>query len=100
MMMEQWTREVFAQHLNSPFQVHRAAGSPVAVELVQLTDGAALPRTESFSLLFRGPTDAYLAQGMYRFQHEQLGEADLFIVPVGRDPAGYIYEAVFNRLRQ
>lgn len=99
-MIEQWTRDVFAQHLHTPFQVHRTTVPPVTVELVQLTDAPSSPDAESFALLFRGPLSAFLGQGMYRFEHEQMGAADLFIVPVGRDQSGYTYEAVFNRLRR
>lgn len=98
-MIEQWTRDVFAQYVHTPFQVHPAGRPPVSLELVELTDAASAPETESFSLHFRGPTSAFLGQGMFRFKHEQMGAADLFIVPIGRDQAGYYYEAVFNRLR-
>ncbi|MCW5851463.1 MAG: hypothetical protein KIT87_15420 [Anaerolineae bacterium] len=98
-MIEQWTRDVFAQHLHTPFQVHRPAAPTVTVELVHLTDAPSSPAVESFALLFRGPLSAFLGQGMFRFEHEQMGAADLFIVPVGRDQTGYYYEAVFNRLR-
>lgn len=99
-MMEQWTRSAFAQHLHSVFQVHGPAGMLAPVELVQLTEAPASPHTDSFSLLFRGPTASFLSQGLYRFEHTHMGAADLFIVPVGRDQTGFYYEAVFNRLRQ
>ncbi len=99
-MIEQWTRDVFAQQVHTPFQVHNAVGSAITVELVQLTDAPSSPKTESFALLFRGPASAFLDQGAYEFQHEHMGTASLFIVPVGRDQTGYYYEAVFNRLHQ
>jgi hypothetical protein len=49
----------------------------------------------SFRLGFRGPLEPALQQGLHRFAAGE--EAfDIFIVPVGRDSAGIIYEAVFN----
>ena len=55
------------------------------------------PRSEPFSLIFLGPPNPILPQATYRLTHDQLGELDIFIVPVGPDPQGRIqYEAVFN----
>ena len=77
------------------------------VELVEVTEkGAAdgrqpwaTARQERFSIVFRGPREKPLQQGMYQLQHDQLGALELFLVPVGRDHEGLYYEAVFNRLR-
>ena len=33
---------------------------------------------------------------MYPFAHEAMGKLDIFIVPVAREPAGIVYEAVFS----
>lgn len=98
-MSEQWTRAVFAQQMHTPFQVHTTAGPAITVELVELTDSPTSPTMESFAVLFRGPASPCLSQGTFQFQHEHIGTASLFIVPVGRDQSGYYYEAVFNRLR-
>ena len=53
---------------------------------------------ERFSLYFVGPGDFYLPQSIYRMEHDALGTLEIFIVPVGKEEAGYRYEAVFNRL--
>ena len=53
---------------------------------------------ECFSLLFAGPREPLLAQRTYLFQHEQIGEFQLFIVPVGVTATNAQYEVVFNRL--
>jgi len=45
-----------------------------------------------------------MAQGTYRLQHDQLGEIELFLVPVGpntptepgREPTAMQYEVVFG----
>ena len=52
---------------------------------------------ENFSLIFSGPANRPLSQKMYTFEHEQIGVFDLFIVPIGKEPDGFRYEAVFNR---
>jgi hypothetical protein len=57
-----------------------------------------VPRIESFSLVFQGPSNRALLQGTYRFEHSSLGQFDLFIVPVARGANAWEYEAVFNRL--
>jgi len=48
----------------------------------------------SFRLEFRGPSDPILPQAIYRFRRGD-ESADIFIVPVGRDARGTLYEAVF-----
>ena len=49
-----------------------------------------------FSLLFRSPSQIALPQRLYRLNNAAMGALDVFLVPVGRDAAGVIYEAVFN----
>lgn len=51
---------------------------------------------EPFNLLFRGPGKPYLKQQMYTLLHAELGEVDLFLVPVSQDAQGFYYEAVFG----
>ena len=43
---------------------------------------------------------AFLPQAIHRFNHDQLGAFELFIVPIRRDDPGFYYEAVFNRMCQ
>jgi hypothetical protein len=50
----------------------------------------------SFSLLFTGPLEPALSQLIYTLSHDRLGELSLFLVPVGLDDRGRLYEAVFN----
>ena len=51
---------------------------------------------QPFSLTFRGPAEPALPQATYGFEHAELGAFDLFIVPIGRDDGGMIYEAVIT----
>lgn len=97
-MQEPLTFELFAPHLESPFQVADGAGNAATFELVEAADHGSTPRHVAFSLVFRGPPDRFAPQGTYRFAHEGIGALDLFIVPVGRDDRGLYYEACFNRV--
>src|SRR5687767_4375206 len=96
-MLEKLTRDIFARHLNTHFQVGDEATHSAALELVEAN---ATPGYEAFSIVFRGPSDPLLPQGMRRFRHDAIGTFDLFTVPIRRDQHGLYYEAVFNRRRE
>lgn len=87
----------FVLCLGMPFLLSDHAG--VALELVEATSTPAPATYEAFALLFRGPRDVALGQGIARLSNERLGELALFLVPVGRDKDGTMYEAIVNRLR-
>jgi hypothetical protein len=93
------THEAFAQHANTKFQVPIDENTAVELELVGISELKLHPRQEEFSLEFRGPLNMFLGQGVRNFQHEQMGNFELFIVPVQQDAEGFYYEAVFNRMR-
>jgi len=66
---------------------------------IVLEKAEGLPRSMreagAFRLEWRGPAEPVLVQAIYRLQRgEQL--FDMFIVPVGRDARGTLYEAIFN----
>ena len=50
--------------------------------------------------MFHGPATHFIPQGIHKLQHAELGEGELFLVPVGKDKDGFEYEAVFNHLLQ
>ncbi|HEY6243181.1 MAG TPA: hypothetical protein VIX17_04510 [Pyrinomonadaceae bacterium] len=93
------THEAFTQHANTKFQVPIDENTAVELELVDVSELKLYPRQEEFSLEFRGPLNMFLGQGVRNFQHEQMGNFELFIVPVQQDAEGFYYEAVFNRIR-
>jgi hypothetical protein len=90
----------FCEHLHTTFQVRIPGTASLPLELIEVSDKEQSPKVEQFSLIFRGPLTPHFAQGTYTFQHEKLGEFDLFAVPLGSDPVGMSYQVVFNRLRQ
>ena len=98
-MQASLTQEEFSRHANSKFQVLVDRDTSVEVELTQVSELKLYPEQEEFSLVFRGPLNAYLGQGTRAFKHEQMGEFEIFIVPIAQDAHGYDYEAVFNRVR-
>lgn len=94
------THEAFSQHVNTKFQVQVEENTDVELELTEISELKVYPQQEEFTILFRGPSDAFLGQGVRSFTHDQMGQFDLFIVPVRQDGEGFYYEAVFNRIRE
>jgi hypothetical protein len=97
---------LFRELVCTTFQVFAEPDVPLRLELVAVTDSTAGAVTngsgegmafESFSVLFDGPDDRPLAQGIHRFEHERAGCFELFIVPVSAERNARQYEAVFNR---
>ena len=102
-MLETFTVTTFSPHLGTTFRISVDASQPLELELIEATDLSARYASEPvegrgrpFSIVFRGPGDILLPQRIYRVEHDQIGTFDLFIVPIGRDPDGLRYEAVFN----
>lgn len=97
--MQLLTFESFARYLNSSFTLGLGETS---MDLV-LTEATKPPfrpfrgmMREPFSLIFRSSRPVVLPQRMYPLKHEAMGRLDIFIVPIGRDAHGTIYQAVFN----
>lgn len=96
-MVPTLTEKDFSEHLNSNFHLKLIDGV-VELRLAEVTAYPARPTEQSgmerFSVFFDGP--GLLPQGLYHLEHEQIGELDVFLVPVSGDQRGYRYEAVFN----
>jgi hypothetical protein len=102
-MLDRLTHEDFAGFVGDKFRLVPDAAAPLEVELIEATALPVRPlrlgepsRRPPFSLVFRGPAAVVLPQCMYRLEHARLGVLDLFLVPIGQDPQGIHYEAVFN----
>ena len=93
------THQDFAKCVNQKCRVFYESGS-VEMELTECRKAGVLGRKdgprEPFALLFRGPKTPVLPQRIYRFDFEQLGAIEIFIVPIGRDESGMSYEAIFT----
>jgi hypothetical protein len=68
----------------------------IELMLTEVSARQAAGAYESFSLLFEGPEDRPLPQGLFELSHQRLGTLEIFLVPVGVDGTRR-YEAVFNR---
>ena len=97
------TEKEFSQHLKTKFQVVNE-DSKIDLYLVEVI--AYRPQEneqdglERFSVFFEGPGDQLLPQQVYHLVHDQMGELDIFLVPISRGQNGYRYEAVFNYFRR
>lgn len=90
---------LFLEQLHSRFRVHGSRMESTELALVEAIDHGSTTSQENFTLLFRGSNHEPLPQQIYRLEHPALGLFDLFLVPVGRDGQGTLYEAIINRLR-
>ena len=103
-MLDKLTKDSFAPYLGQTFRVQLDPDNAVELELTEVTEFDSRPeqldsrvRQDPFSILFRGPADVPLGQGMYHIEHDEMGVIDtLFMTPVGADQNGRYYEAVFN----
>lgn len=99
-MLETLGYAEFAPQLNTKFRMPLPSAATLEMELIQAEEFTSTPHQERFSLLFLGPLDPPIEQGIYRLEHDQLGAGDIFLVPVSHDEKGLCYEAAFNRFRQ
>jgi len=93
------TLEHFAGCVGSGFDIDMGESS------LSLTLSEARPLPESgfagvrrspFSLMFRSGSQVVLPQKLYRLKNATLGQMEIFLVPVARDKAGIVYQAIFN----
>jgi hypothetical protein len=97
-MLKDWTHALFTENLNTHFVVEHPHWGNVTLELVSVSELRETPRQRMFSLVFRGPLDQPLEQGLYPMIHETMGTESLFLVPIAREVDGFRYEVVFNNL--
>jgi len=100
-MLDGLTVEDFSRLLGRPFRLLAEGSASLELILVEARSlapgrGAAGPRREPFSLVFRGPVSPVLPQRIYPLENEALGRLEIFIVPIEAGAEGVKYEAVFN----
>ena len=97
-MLDQLTIETFQPLVGSSFWIH-VEGRKMELRLtrakkVMESEAARLKRTP-FSLFFLAPL--LLQQQIFHLTHDAFAEPlDIFLVPIGQEPDGYSYEAVFT----
>lgn len=95
-MVEDLTARTFSGVSEDAFRIHRGASETLGVDLVSVSGPDEGSSGRPFSIVFRGPTGIPLPQRTYRVEHSEIGSFRLFLVPIGPDEEGLLYEAVFN----
>jgi hypothetical protein len=100
-MLDKLTCSVFEECLDTTFRIGTGTGETVNMVLIKATSlksdkGPQAPKRDPFSILLRAPGGTSLEQKIYEIKHDQIGEFALFLVPIGPDDKGMLYEAVFN----
>jgi hypothetical protein len=98
MSTEALTQQQFTESLNSTFRLPLDDNGAVEITLIEVSEPKLTRRQEMFGLIFRGPLDVFLPQQTYVAEHAAMGTFDLFLVPVGQETTGFLYQAVFNRV--
>ena len=98
-MLETFTIDTFSGRVGETFRVVVDDTHELRTELVEAhtwgTDDDQRRQRVPFTLVFRGPGPVVLPQQTYTVQHEEMGEMEIFLVPIGSDAKGVRYEAVF-----
>lgn len=94
------TLSLFESRINEPFRVRTDANATYPLTLVAATPlqvgGRPGPRRDPFQLRFFGPGPQPLTQRIHTVEDERLGTMDIFLVPIGRQGDGFLYQAIFN----
>jgi hypothetical protein len=96
-MIEDISKQMFLDSLKTRFAVRTDEGIVYELELSELVDHGSTAKQEQFSLHFLAPANARPWQGIYNLEHAELGNFELFLVPVALDASGLHFEAVINR---
>ena len=102
--LEALTLDVFQPKVGERFRIRPDSEASIEAELIEVRalgepgrsskDGSA--RRTPFALSFRTANRAALPQRIYAVEHASMGSYDIFLVPVGPDANGMVYEAIFT----
>lgn len=99
--MQAYSATLFEPHLQSAFAFDVPGIGGVNLKLVEVSKEKASGPYTNFHLIFHGPMQ-FLPQSVYRANHAEMGEQELFIVPIGdlkNDQGfvtGYKYQSCFS----
>lgn len=98
--MELLTLDHFARHVDQTFSAVINDGEvPFVLVEARALNPSQLPPGATrapFSLLFRNSSAFLFPQQIYLMRHADIGEVGIFLVPVAREQAGFLYQAIFN----
>jgi hypothetical protein len=99
-MLETLTHETFQPFVGQPFAVMVGTERFMPAHLIAVNplpgEGDTRRTRTPFSLVFRGPAGGHLPQDIYDLKSGELELPGVFLVPVGPDAEGMLYEAVFS----
>jgi hypothetical protein len=96
MSEELFDREQFASVLGSTFTAQMEGTEKCELSLTEVSELKDRQTSQSFSILFLGPENHPVGQGLYELEHESLDPMALFLVPVGIVEGRMQLEAIFN----
>jgi hypothetical protein len=89
---------LLVEHVGSRFEVQDDPSNVFSLTLTEVAGHVKTERNETFSMIFRGPLDRFIQQGIHKLKHPELGELEIFLVPIAQDKGGFQYEAAFNHM--
>ncbi|MGJ0486811.1 MAG: DUF6916 family protein [Methylomicrobium sp.] len=97
-MLENLTKEDWLSYLGDVFVLSAEPDKSLELTLMDVSGfgrrhGAV---REAYSLHFRGPITPVLQQSIFGVSHREMGELEIFLVPIGKDADGVQYEAIFT----
>ena len=103
--LETLTVDVFQPRVGETFRIRPRPDQELEAELIEARALGGGPsrapsdtsrRRTPFSLAFRTIVTAPLPQSIYEVAHDELGSYEIFLVPVGPDGKGMVYQAIFT----
>ncbi|HEY7770313.1 DUF6916 family protein [Longimicrobium sp.] len=97
---DDFTIDRFLPRVGEVFHVVGEASEPIAILLSEITrlasDDSPIRTRMPFSLVFHAPPGVRLEQQIYRVENPEMEPFDCFLVPIGPDPFGMRFEAVYT----
>lgn len=98
-MPREITPETFTPHVNTTFRVQNE-GATFELELTEVEPHKQGPPTEGmrrpFTLIFKGPKDHVLPEGLHQLQNSATGPLPLYVIPIISMGDCQSYQVVFN----
>jgi hypothetical protein len=103
--LETLTIDAFQPRVGQTFRIRPRPEHELEAELIEArvlgggpsrAPSEASHRRTPFSLSFRTSLAAPLPQSIYEVVHDEMGAYEIFLVPVGPDGKGMVYEAIFT----
>ncbi|ACK66018.1 conserved hypothetical protein [Rippkaea orientalis PCC 8801] len=103
-MITNLEKSLFDNYLEDEFYIKMSESESIQFKLVEVeslqTNQRRKPsnkiRSQPFSLIFVGPLTPIFNQSIYQLSHPQLGEIEIFLVPLGESDTGIEYQAIFT----